>query len=109
MHLQALRGCQDVRSDTEVGCAGQFIDHDVVATVDADGDNTFDINLQNGAQTAVMKLHRLVSVPGPDECPVPHTVISPQIDAGVVYGDETAFTQETLRAPGAPPAPVMQP
>lgn len=86
-------------------CAGQFIDHDVVATVDGDGDDTFDISLQNGAQTATMSLHRLVTVPGPGSCPVPHNVISPLIDAGPVYGDETEFTQMTLRAPGAPSPP----
>lgn len=89
-------------------CAGQFIDHDVVATIEEgeEGDPTFDISLQNGATTATMSLHRATTVPGPGSCPVPHNVITPLIDAGVVYGDETEFTQKTLRAPGAPSPPT---
>lgn len=81
-------------------CAGQFIDHDVVATVDQEGDNVFPITLQNGAQQATMNLHRLVNEALPGFCPQPVNVISPTIDAGPVYGDEPDFTQKTIRYAG---------
>eukprot|EP00892_Ulva_mutabilis_P011638 jgi/Ulvmu1/8847/UM049_0029.1 len=80
---------------------GQFIDHDIVATVDGD-DSLHEadiITLSNDrGMTAKMRLHRLIS-DGPASCPSPVVVNTPHVDAGVVYGEDAAFLRETLRLP----------
>lgn len=80
--------------------AGQLIDHELVATVDDQDGPAFNISLANGADTANMILHRTVNDAPPGECPLPPQVITPQIDAGVVYGNEPEWLEMTLRSPG---------
>ena len=71
-----------------------------MATVDDQNGPAFTISLANGADTANMVLHRTVNDAPPGECPLPPQVITPTIDAGVVYGAEPEFLEKTLRAPG---------
>lgn len=80
---------------------GQFIDHDVVATVDVEGGDDFDITLSSYGQTATMTLHRLFTEPedGAPKCRSPINVISPQIDGSMVYGSDEAYLNDVLREP----------
>lgn len=70
----------------------QFLDHDLVATVDDEEGPKFNIDMSNGQQSAVMTLARLVvEQSGNSQCRIPLTVNTPVIDAGPVYGSNEQF------------------
>lgn len=81
---------------------GQFIDHDIVATIDGTGEELEDRIKLKGERgmEAIMRLHPLVSE-GSTDCsrggPTPKVVNSPIVDAGTVYSDEPAFLENVLR------------
>ena len=83
--------------------AGQFIDHDVVATVDEEDGESHDIILSSFGQTATMTLHRLFTEPeaGNPKCRSPINVISPQIDASQIYGSDPVYLKNVLREPAS--------
>ena len=70
---------------------GQFMDHDMVATVDNVDGQAFDIAMSNGDQSAQMTLFRLTVDQSDGKCRVPLTVNTPVLDAGPVYGTNEEY------------------
>jgi Animal haem peroxidase len=107
---QALRGLSDRylaggRMPSRYGWSnavwswGQFIDHDVVATVDDTDGHEFDISMGYGGDSGVMTLHRLVVEPSGQwngKCRTPPSVISPHVDGSMVYGSDEQYLQVRL-------------
>eukprot|EP00892_Ulva_mutabilis_P000383 jgi/Ulvmu1/10345/UM061_0028.1 len=79
---------------------GQFVDHDIVATIDDLDGPTFTVKLEHGDKSADMTLHRLVA-PVEDGCPVPPQIHTAAIDASQVYGTDEAYLKGTLREPNS--------
>ena len=76
-----------------------------VATVDDESSEAYTIELNSYGQSAVMTLHRLLveeGRAGQPKCRSPINVITPQVDAGMVYGSSEAYLKvcsgSTLRA-----------
>ena len=80
---------------------GQFLDHILVATVDDEEGEEFDIVLTApGEQPATMTLGRVIVDEDPETmCRMPRVTTRPLVDAGTVYGPDEEFLQRTLRAP----------
>lgn len=113
MPERVRRGCRDSRRPRLragatcllSGLQGQFIDHDLVATVDEDSPSapTFDIEMapkRKRRPAAVMELHRLVA-DREDDCRAPVVVNTPTIDAGTIYSNNDDFLRYGLREPGS--------
>lgn len=75
----------------------------MVATVDQEGEENFDIQLSSYGQTATMTLHRLVTEreAGAPQCRSPINVITPHIDGSMIYGSDEAYLKEVLREPNS--------
>ena len=79
---------------------GQFLDHDLVATLDNHEGQVFPIEITDGPRTATMSLTRLLKK-GDGSCKTPINTVTPQIDAGTVYSPNEEYLQSTLREPGS--------
>lgn len=79
---------------------GQFLDHDLVATLDNHEGQAFPVEITDGLQTATMTLTRLLKE-GTGTCKTPINTVTPQIDAGTVYSPDEKYLQSTLREPGS--------
>jgi peroxidase len=82
----------------QIWALGQFIDHDLVASIEQPDGKKYPIELSSGDNTATMTLSRLFSEQDGD-CNVPITTNTPLLDAGVIYSANDDFLHSTLREP----------
>ena len=91
----ALHFCSFAVILLSVKLQGQFVDHDLVGTVDPPpSGHKYEIPMTKNGQTAVMRLDRVVS----DEiegtpCRSPKSIQTPLLDAGPVYGTDEDYLQ----------------
>lgn len=72
---------------------GQFLDHDLVATLDDHDGQSFPIEITDDGQTATMQLTRLKKEGEVGQCKTPINTVTPQIDAGTVYSPDEEYLQ----------------
>lgn len=79
---------------------GQFVDHDLVATLeDLDGP-TFTVDMKVGKRKGSMTMHRLVA-PLEDGCPAPPQIHTAALDGSQIYGTDETYLKNTLREPAS--------